>query len=110
MKITATNFMSLLSDAVKELTLITARLQEIQQDIPATHEELQLLNGRFVKATEHVPALIEYIAKEKPPPALVGTKLKDVISLVTETVKEKTRIIEATPRIIYDTNDETSLN
>jgi hypothetical protein len=110
MKITAVNFIPLLTDIVNELTLITARLQEIQQDTPDTHEELLLINGRFAKATEHLPGVIEYIGREKPPPALVGDRLKDAITLVTETLKEKTRIIEATPRIIYETNDDTGLN
>ncbi len=110
MKITATNFMMELKNTVTEFILINERLKEIEQDTPATHDELQILNARFMEASEPIENIIKYIAKKQPDPAIVGNSLKETITLMTSILHEKTRIIKATPEVIYLTNDETSLN
>jgi len=110
MKITATNLMTELKNTVTEFVIINERLKEIEQDIPGTHDELQMLNARFVEASQPLENIIKYVVKKKPDPTMVGDYLKNSINLMSSILREKTRIIQATPEIIYLTNDETSLN
>jgi hypothetical protein len=110
MAITEANFTSLLRETHTEQLLILQRLTEIERDTPDTHEELQRLNGRAAAAWAQLEALLKWIDAEQPDPRIIGTTLADSFNLVGEILKEKTRIIEQTPPVIYRTNDDSSLN
>ncbi len=53
---------------------------------------------------------MEFIAKEKPDLTLIGDKLKRAINLLSEVMREKTRILTNTPDVFLDTNDFISVN
>jgi hypothetical protein len=110
MHITAENVVPVLNDVVTELTMVLVRLREIEQDTPDTHDEILQLNGRAVPAMDLIADVITFIGEHKPPPELIGGRLKNAMELFQEILVEKTRIVKATPKTIYHTNDFTSKN
>lgn len=99
------NFMQELANCVSEMLVIIAELKKIEQDTPQNHSHIIMLNGRFVEATQYLPAIITFVAAEQPNPDIVGDKLKRAILLIGEVLNENTRILNNTPKIIRDTND-----
>ena len=111
MDINTTNFMQELNYCVNELLMIVAELKTIKQDNIENHDRILQLNGRFKNAAEHrIPALFKYTAENKPSPEMVGTKLKDTLDLMSEMLRQKTRILKNTPQVFKDTNDMSSFN
>ena|SRR5690349_7592177 len=110
MTISHENFIAELAYCRDEFAAVLSELKRIEKDSPATHQQLLSLNGRCVNAGERLPEIIEFIANEKPNPALVGDKLQKAFQLLTQILREKVRILENTPDVFKETNDMTHLS
>ena len=53
---------------------------------------------------------MEWTAANKAALATVVSKFVDSFELISGILKEKVRVVEATPPVIFHTNEETSLN
>ena len=110
MEITDNNFAILLTGSITEMTMIVEKLKDIVQDIPDTHRELEILDARFMDAMEPLEGIIKFIVENKPNPEIVGNNLRNAVLLMSEILKEKTRIIKDTPPLLYQMNNLTALN
>ena len=110
MIITQQNVGQLLDDCNNALLIAIHKLQHIEKDTPATHDEIEMINGEVVHVAEPLPMLIEFIAKHKPDPALIGDRLSNAIKYLAEFLKEKIRILNDTPQVFKDTNEMTGMN
>jgi hypothetical protein len=110
MTISHENFIAELTYCRNEFAVVLSELKCIEKDSPATHHQLLDLNDRYVEAGNHLPAIIEFIANEKPGAAVVGDKLQKAFQLLTEILREKVRILENTPEVFKNTNDMTHLS
>jgi hypothetical protein len=109
MTISHENFIAELTYCTNEFAVVLSELKCIEKDSPATHHQLLDLNDRCVEAGNHLPAIIEFIANEKPG-AVVGDKLQKAFQLFIEILREKVRILENTPEVFKNTNDMTHLS
>lgn len=98
------NFMMELKYIHDEFLMILEELKKIEQETPNTIEAIELLNGRFIVSGDLFPDIIEFIAHEKPSPEVVGDTFRNTFLMFSEIIKEKTRILNNTPRIILETN------
>ena len=110
MYITHENFMQELNQSVNEMLMIVKELEKYDQDTPENHLEHEIIFDRFNTAMEHLPEIIQFIANNQPDPAIAGLKLKQALTLLTEILKEKTRILNNTPRIIREANEDIGYN
>ena len=110
MQITSLNFLPLLINCINDLSVIVSRLKEFEQDDINNHPQLIQLNGQFIRASQHLPDIIQFIADNRPDPTLIGDNLQQSIQLVTSVIQEKTRILENTPPVFIATNDMSCLN
>ena len=98
------NFMIELKYVHDEFLMVLEQLKKIEQETPDTIEEIELLNGRFVDSGKLFPDIIEYITTQKPSPEIVGDMFRNCEKLMGEVLRENTRILQNTPKIIRATN------
>lgn len=82
-EITHENVVSMLQNMQNEMSVIESRLNELDLSIPDSELELLTLEHELVIETDSLPELIEFCAKQKPDPVMIGGRLKNCFTGLT---------------------------
>jgi hypothetical protein len=76
MSMTHEDIVPALQYILDEMSVIESNLNAIDMSIPGAEIELLNLESEFGLLIESLPELIEFCAKQKPDPQIIGNKLK----------------------------------